>query len=307
MREWGGHMKRSIRFKHVHDGQDHYERPNGDWISLIFIVVTTLILAGLTSYILRTDRVYTHFFYIPIAICAAKYPRYTLHLGLFFSVYHLALEQVLRGSFGIVALVRVAIIISVALLLKSIWIKEKNYLQTINQLDHASSHDCMTEVLNRRGLEVLLGQEQIAFPITLVMCDVNGLKMINDHYGHASGDMVIKQTAAILKASTRQGDIVARIGGDEFLLVLQKCKKEAAIQVILRIEAGQAAYNNQVQMSKNKQPRISIACGLAEASERCQWELALQASDEAMYLNKQAHYNAKRGLAHEKNHTTPLV
>lgn len=299
---WG-----KVLSKKSSDASVSRHRPKGDFSKLLLITVGTIFLAGLTSYFLRTDRVYTHFFYIPIAICAAKFPKYTLHLGLFFSAYHLALEQFLRGGFGPDALVRVAIIMSVAVLLKSIWVKEKNYLQTITQLDHASSHDCMTEVLNRRGLELLLEQEQIAFPITLVMCDVDGLKAINDHYGHASGDVIIKETAAILKASTRQGDIVARIGGDEFLLVLQKCKKEAAIQVILRIEAGQAAYNNQIQMGKGKQPKLSIACGFAEASESCQWELALMASDEAMYLNKQAHYNMKRGFVHEENHTAPLV
>lgn len=281
--------------------------PASQPLQLILIMLATLILAGFTSYILKTDRVYTHFFYIPIAICAARYPKYTLHMGLFFSVFHLVLEFQLRGSFGVIAIIRIIIIMSVAYLLKSIWEKEKGYLQKINQLNHESNHDCMTEVLNRRGLELLLNENQISFPATLIMCDLDGLKGINDRYGHAIGDTFIKETAAILRASTRQGDIVSRIGGDEFLLVLQKCNKEVAIQVILRIETGQAAFNNKNQVSKSGLPKLSIACGYAEALEVLDWEKALTDSDEAMYANKMEHYKSKRRNSDEKNNTTSLV
>lgn len=287
--------------------QINNQRPKRELIQLIFIMIATLLIAGFSSYILKTDRVYTHFFYIPIAICAARYPKYTLHMGLFFSGFHLILELLLRGSFGMIAINRVVIIMSVAFLLKSIWEKEKAYLQKINQLDHASNHDCMTEVLNRRGLELLIKENQISFPATLIMCDLDGLKNINDHFGHSTGDAFIKETASILRLSTRQGDIVSRIGGDEFLLVLQKCSKDVANQVILRIESGQAAFNNQNQISQTSLPRLSIACGYAEALEESHWEGALKESDEAMYANKMQHYKTKRRNEDEENYSAPLV
>lgn len=275
---------------------------------LVIITLLTLVLAGLTSYFLKTDRVYTHIFYIPIAVCAANYPKYTIRMGLFLSLCHVLFELVLRGSFGGIGIVRIVIIMSVTLLLKSTWSKEKNYIQKITQLDHESNHDCMTEVLNRRGLELLMQEKRIKFPAVLIMSDLDGLKAINDRFGHATGDMYIKAAATILRTTGRQGDIICRIGGDEFLMVLQRCQTDVAVQIIKRIEMSQQFYNtNEEAIQEGRLPSVSISLGYAVANNEAEWESSLKAADDAMYQNKLTHYKEKEQKEYEKNHSSFMV
>lgn len=99
-------------------------------------------------------------------------------------------------------------------------LEEKN-----RQLEYLAGHDPLTGLFNRRQFDQLVGMElsrtaRQPGPISLLMVDLDHFKFINDRYGHPLGDEVIRHTASLLRNHTRTGDSVARLGGEEFLLLL---------------------------------------------------------------------------------------
>ena len=133
------------------------------------------------------------------------------------------------------------------------------------QLRLYATTDILTGVLNRRaGLMLLEKQMQLCKRNDAYLCvcyiDVNGLKDINDQYGHQEGDQYIQTVIALLKECIRESDTVCRIGGDEFLLILVDCSIEKAKEVWRRIEEGFDNYNK----GRNKPYCIGISYGLAE-------------------------------------------
>ncbi len=110
------------------------------------------------------------------------------------------------------------------------------------ELRRQISHDAMTGVLNRRGLEeaasraIALAQRNQR-PLAMVVSDLDGFKALNDRQGHIAGDTALRSFAGLLKTATRRGDIVARMGGDEFGMLLVDSDAQAAAQVMERVRA----------------------------------------------------------------------
>ncbi len=108
------------------------------------------------------------------------------------------------------------------------------------QIQYLSCHDQLTGLYNRGCFEKLrkeLDQPE-NLPLSLIFADINGLKMANDIFGHGAGDQMIIQTAAILRRACRENDIVARVGGDEFIILLPKTSQKGAESVLARIREG---------------------------------------------------------------------
>ena len=105
------------------------------------------------------------------------------------------------------------------------------------RIEYLSFHDQLTGLYNRRFYEEELKRLSTDrnLPLTLVIADVNGLKLTNDAFGHAAGDNLLRKLASILKEVCRQDDIVARIGGDEFILLLPRTDAVEAERIIHRI------------------------------------------------------------------------
>ena len=106
-----------------------------------------------------------------------------------------------------------------------------------NSLEYLSYNDQLTGVKNRRFYEEELERLDIQenLPLTIVLGDVNGLKLINDSFGHAAGDELIRKVAKIIKNGCRPEDIVARLGGDEFVILLPKTEVNEAEQIVKNI------------------------------------------------------------------------
>jgi len=109
--------------------------------------------------------------------------------------------------------------------------KEREYQQEILRLSY---HDPLTGLYNRR-----FAQEEIKrleglghLPLAVIMGDVNGLKLVNDIFGHQEGDRLLERMAEILKQNCRKTDIIARWGGDEFLILLPQTETEAAEKIV---------------------------------------------------------------------------
>ncbi len=107
----------------------------------------------------------------------------------------------------------------------------------LDEIEHLSYHDQLTGLFNRRYYEAVierLDREQF-LPLALVMVDVNGLKLTNDAFGHKVGDNLLVTVANILRSACRLEDIVARIGGDEFVILLPSTTDEYVKQFIQKI------------------------------------------------------------------------
>jgi len=104
---------------------------------------------------------------------------------------------------------------------------------------YLSYRDQLTGLYNRRYFEDKLRELDVEsnLPITLIMADVNGLKLVNDSFGHGFGDELLKKAADVMRKGCRSTDVVARLGGDEFVAILTKTDSQQSEQIIKRINA----------------------------------------------------------------------
>jgi len=150
------------------------------------------------------------------------------------------------------------------------------------RIEYLSYHDQLTDLYNRRFFEEELRRLDVErnLPLSIIYADVNGLKVINDAFGHEYGDQLLVQVAEAMKDSCRADDIIARIGGDEFLILLPKTDGTQAQSIISRIqERIGVVYVNGMS--------ASISLGLETKTE------ALQSMNEVLIRAEQNMYQEK--------------
>jgi len=123
------------------------------------------------------------------------------------------------------------------------------------QIKYLGCHDSMTGLMNRRCFENELKKLDTKenLPISIIFADLNGLKLMNDIFGHASGDELIKKSAAILRKNFRNEDLAARIGGDEFVVLLPNTVSSDAKLIVERLK---------IQLSREKVNAIKCSMAL---------------------------------------------
>jgi diguanylate cyclase (GGDEF)-like protein len=129
------------------------------------------------------------------------------------------------------------------------------------KIAYLSYHDPLTGLYNRRFLEEELFRLDIEknLPISIIVGDMNGLKLTNDIFGHAVGDQLLQRVAEIIKMYCREDDIIARVGGDEFTILLPRTREEEAAKIIEKVK-------NKFSQERIKSIRgsISMGCGTKE-------------------------------------------
>lgn len=129
------------------------------------------------------------------------------------------------------------------------------------RLLHLSYHDHLTDLYNRAYYDLTLKTLDTPdnLPLSIIVGDINGLKLINDAFGHQEGDHLIRETAKLLQKNCRAQDILARIGGDEFSIIMPKTCGSDAYEIIKRFEKACIDYNSQIS---NEAFHISISLGI---------------------------------------------
>ena len=160
--------------------------------------------------------------------------------------------------------------------------KRKRYEQ---QLKYVGAHDQLTGLYNRRFLEKEIKRLDTLrqLPISIIMGDLNGLKLANDVFGHQKGDNLLIKTAKIIRKSCRQEDLIARWGGDEFVIFLPQTSAKTAEEISRRIK-------KKCSSQKSGPVQLSIALGWATKNRAVEniWQVLKEASDK-MYSDKFMH------------------
>ncbi len=165
----------------------------------------------------------------------------------------------------------------------------------IEQLRAQSETDYLTGLPNRRAFmaqarTALAQAMRYDFGVALLVLDVDWFKQLNDTLGHAAGDKALLEVANVVRTELREGDLAARFGGEEFVLLLSHCNREQGLAFADRLREKVAAA--QVMGAANPQVRVTVSLGIADSA---QWgwglDALLSAADAAMYEAKNAGRN----------------
>ena len=151
-------------------------------------------------------------------------------------------------------------------------------------LSYISSHDSLTGLYNRLFFETEFKRldNSRRFPISIIMADIDELKMMNDRFGHETGDLILKNVAELFSSTFRQEDIISRYGGDEFVVILPDTSSNVVKKIMKRINSRIKEYN---ETHADLPIRISMGVSTANQGESLQGHL--KNADALMYKKKQ--------------------
>lgn len=150
---------------------------------------------------------------------------------------------------------------------------------------HEAEHDALTDLLNRGSYEKLLGiYEEGDRPFALILIDVDTFKTVNDTYGHAVGDKILKKVASLLTVTFRSIDFVCRIGGDEFAVIMVEMTSDLKYTIEEKIQA----VNEQLaEVDEEGVPKVSLSVGVAFSDRENPGESLFKDADKALYYVKE--------------------
>ncbi len=165
-------------------------------------------------------------------------------------------------------------------------------LESSMEIEHRMARtDALTGIPNRRYADEAVAAEcararRSRIPLSVALADVDGLKSVNDRWGHAAGDMVLTSVTNLARQSCRRIDAVARYGGDELLFILPTADLQAATAIGQRFRDRVAHWN--FHSSRKETLPVTVSVGVAEADEECAGEPALliARADEALLRAK---------------------
>nr|WP_184424796.1 GGDEF domain-containing protein [Thalassotalea piscium] len=164
---------------------------------------------------------------------------------------------------------------------------EVNLLRTqLNESRDQAAEDILTGLLNRRGCQSKLQSFDLSKTHSTIMIDIDHFKQINDGFGHTVGDKVIQLIASIIKKSITADDIAARLGGEEFIIVMNNKPTKVAELLAEKIRASVEKLKLLQKHTNTYLPTISVSLGIAELNEKESWESLFDKADRAMYQAK---------------------
>jgi diguanylate cyclase (GGDEF)-like protein/PAS domain S-box-containing protein len=151
-----------------------------------------------------------------------------------------------------------------------------------SELRRLSTHDALTGLYNRHFFHSEMERlaDSLLYPVCVVMTDLDNLKIINDTQGHKAGDVYILRAAELLKSTFRGEDIIARIGGDEFVVLLPQTSQADLVGILARLKTGISLLGDRL---------FNLSVGWAICEQGCSLEDIMQQADARMYREKILH------------------
>jgi diguanylate cyclase (GGDEF)-like protein len=158
-------------------------------------------------------------------------------------------------------------------------------------LRYLGTHDVMTGLYNRAFFEetLLKLEANRTDPVSFIIVDLNGLKTANDTLGHQMGDQLIRRAAEVLRASIEDGYIAARIGGDEFIIIMPDVDEAEANGLMERIQSL-VVMNNKYY----RDPELSLSTGASTSKPGFPHQRTISLADDAMYRNKGMYHHRRK-------------
>jgi diguanylate cyclase (GGDEF)-like protein len=169
---------------------------------------------------------------------------------------------------------------------------ETSLEQRCQSLHEKATKDPLTQVANRAEFDrvhamFVAAHQQQQVPCSLLMCDLDRFKLVNDNYGHQAGDDVIKSLASLLKSSCRPGDLVARYGGEEFVVLCADCDNASAARRAKQV----CKALSQLAQPKMGGRSVTVSVGVTEIQPGDTPETMLRRADRALLMAKAAGRN----------------
>lgn len=160
-------------------------------------------------------------------------------------------------------------------------------------ISEAAYQDFLTGTLNRRGLDEAIEREfsradKYNTAISIAMLDIDHFKKINDKLGHMGGDVALAHLAKVVKAVIRNTDVLARFGGEEFLILLPGSQQEDAVKVITGVQRN---LTKNFFLHEKEKVLITFSAGVAERMVQEKFETVLKRADAALYIAKKTGRN----------------
>ena len=162
--------------------------------------------------------------------------------------------------------------------------------QLNERLIQYATRDMLTDLSNRRvmweaGTQRIAAQDRDGGDVALILLDIDHFKQVNDRWGHPAGDVVLATVANRIRAAVRPGDLVGRVGGEEFMILLAPTSPVSAIDIAERVRS--AVERTPFVLADGREIRctISVGCSQTEAGRTC-WEKLIAQADAALYAAK---------------------
>ncbi len=171
--------------------------------------------------------------------------------------------------------------------------RTKDLEKAHRELELSANTDPLTKLLNRRGMADKLDNEKFRYErnkkaFSIILCDIDHFKKINDNYGHDAGDYILREVAKILNSASRKPDIFCRWGGEEFLALLPETDLKGGAILAEKLRA--TIEGNDFIFHSNKIP-VTLSFGLCEFDETMTIDNCIKMADRCLYLAKEAGRN----------------
>ena len=265
------------------------KKQKSPYLFWLAIFLSTILLVILDKHLGKLYPFIWSMLLIPSIFVVMKYPTYKviIRTGIFcsFLKYTVEMSHHTFISSDIIALVLGSLINwTLHLLVGYIIVK---YNKALIKIEQMTVTDALTEIYNRRYFESYMEKatplsEEMTTPLLLILFDIDHFKKINDTYGHQCGDEIIKQVVEVVKRNIREPDIFARMGGEEFAIVMPETSQDDGVKIAERIRM-------EIEKTKlkceDKQIHVTISLGLSIFKNEKVYDF-IERTDKALYQAK---------------------